>query len=85
MKKSLKIVKVTTTLRKHWNGEIFDVINHILICDNEPVINLLLKMYSSNNDIIKWTIMEEMEPTISRSATAFIVKEFINKQLEEYE
>jgi hypothetical protein len=55
------------------------------MCNNEPVINLLLKMYSSNNDIIKWTIMEEMEPTISRSATAFIVKEFIDKQLEEYE
>jgi len=85
MKQSLKIVKVNTTLRKYWDGEIFDVTDHILICNNEPVINLLLKMYSSNNDIIKWTIMEEMEPTISRAAKALIVKEFIDKQLEEYE
>jgi hypothetical protein len=85
MKQSLKIVKVNTTLRKHWNGEIFDVIDHILICNNEPVGYLISMMYGSYNDIISWSIEEENEVSVSRAAKALIVKEFIDKQLEEYE
>jgi hypothetical protein len=85
MKKSLKIVEVTTTLRKYWNGDIFDATDHILMCNTEPVINPLLKMYSSNNEIISWSIEGENEVSISRAAKALIVKEFIDKQLEEYE
>jgi hypothetical protein len=85
MKQSLKIVKVNTTLRKHWNGEIFDVIDHILMCNNEPVEYLISMMYGSYNDIISWSIEEENEVSVSRAAKALIVKEFIDKQLKEYE
>ena len=85
MKQSLKIVKVTTTLRKHWGSENYKVTDYILICDNEPIEYLISMMYGSHNDIIEWNVIEEEEPAISRAAKALIVKEFIDKQLEEYE
>jgi hypothetical protein len=42
-------------------------------------------MYGSHNDIIKWNVIEEVEPAISRASIAFIVRGFINNQLDEYE
>ena len=86
MKQSIKLVKVITTLRTHWpDYENYEVTDYILICDNEPVEYLISMMYGSHNDIIKWNVIEEVEPAISRASIAFIVKGFINNQLDEYE